>query len=242
MDASKLQIILVKLEGLLENAPNPVTALTVFGVSPLSRWLASVAAVLKVYDSIQLGAAMSAATEIYGNEPLELYRSAETYILRAIEEIKIELELEGRSEFGNAYGPGEVYRYFADLKQIVGAATKELLIVDPYFNGEAFDSYLAGISNKVLVRLFFEHNSMEVSTFAGKHCEQYGSQIEVRSSKRLHDRVVFVDRDSCWISGGSIKDGGRKPTYLIPLSPGVAEKKQQIYEELWNRSKPIDFP
>ena len=160
----------------------------------------------------------------------------------AIERIRLDLELEGRNEIGTAYGPNEVYRYFADLKQIVGGATKDLLIVDPYFNGEAFDNYLAGISNKVTIRLFLEHNRKEVSTYAGKHHEQYGTQFELRSSKSLHDRVVFVDHDACWISGGSIKDGGKKPTYLIPLAPSIAEKKQRIYEELWSRSKPIDLP
>ena len=242
LDATKKHIILRRLEDLRENAPNPLFDVSILGYSPLRQWLARVGAVIKVYDPIRLSTAFDTAISFQSKDSQELHQVALGYLLRAIEEIKTELELEGRSEVGNAYGPGEVYRYFADLKRIVGGATKELLIVDPYFNGEAFDSYLAEVSNKVSIRLFLEHKIKELSNWAGKHCKQFGTQIELRSSKQLHDRVLFVDCDDCWISGGSIKDGGKKPTYLIPLAPRVAEKKLRIYEELWSSSKVIDLP
>ena len=235
LDATKKHIVLLKLVHLHENFP----ALVEKGERQL---IASASALLKLYDRNDLGVAYDKSMRRFRHSPMLMINAVRGHIVDAIERIRLELELEGRSEIGTAYGPGEVYRYFADLKQIVGGATKELLIVDPYFNGEAFDNYLAGISNKVTIRLFLEHNRKEVSTCAGKHHEQYGTEFELRSSKRLHDRVIFVDRDACWISGGSVKDGGQKPTYLIPLAPSVAEKKLRIYEELWTSSKPIDLP
>jgi len=54
-------------------------------------------------------------------------------VLDAIEELKLELELDGRSEIGNAYEPGDVYKFFADLKSIISDAENDLLIVDPFF-------------------------------------------------------------------------------------------------------------
>ena len=61
----------------------------------------------------------------------------------AIEELKLDLELDGRSEIGSAYEPGDVYRFYADLKAIISSVQSEIVVVDPYFNGEAFDAYLS---------------------------------------------------------------------------------------------------
>ena len=36
--------------------------------------------------------------------------------------------------------------------------------------------------------------------------------------------------------GGSIKDAGKKATYLIPLATPLAETKKAIYTEIWGRA------
>jgi hypothetical protein len=56
--------------------------------------------------------------------------------------------------------------------------------------------------------------------------------FELRSSKDVHDRVVFAD-DRCWVIGQSIKDAARKkPTYIVEHS-GVAAMKG-IYDQIWS--------
>jgi hypothetical protein len=57
---------------------------------------------------------------------------------------------------------------------------------------------------------------------------------EVRHSKEIHDRIIVVDGEDCWLIGASIKDGGKKPTYLIPLSTIVAPRKLEIYGDMWD--------
>jgi len=39
--------------------------------------------------------------------------------------------------------------------------------------------------------------------------------------------------------GGSVKDAGNKPTYLIPVGTEIANDKLNIYEEIWNDSESI---
>ena len=141
-----------------------------------------------------------------------------------------------------AYAPGEAYRYFSDLRKIVGGATREVFVVDPYFNGEAFDNYLAEMPGNVSIRLLVERYVKDVTRYAAKHAKQFGTQIATRYSKDTHDRLIVVDSDACWISGGSLKDAGKKPTFLIPLAPSIAKKKRAIYEEIWSRSELIDLP
>lgn len=64
-----------------------------------------------------------------------------------------------------------------------------------------------------------------------KHKAQFQTNIELRRSKELHDRLIFVDQDVAWIMGGSIKDAGKKATYLIPVATPIAVVKREIYAD-----------
>lgn len=155
----------------------------------------------------------------------------------AIEKLKLDLELEGRSEIGSAYGPGEVYRFFTDLKAIIGSVHTEIVLVDPYFNGDAFDAYLSSIPNNKSIKILADRYTDDIGRYVAKHIEQFKSKIEVRQTKELHDRLLIIDSKDCWIVGQSIKDAAKKATYLIPLSPNIAESKIKIYSEIWQRAK-----
>ena len=63
---------------------------------------------------------------------------------------------------------------------------------------------------------------------------QFSVNIELRKSTAIHDRVIFVDDDQCWVLGMSIKDAAsKKPTYLAPLAADVIADKRKHYEEIW---------
>ena len=54
--------------------------------------------------------------------------------------------------------------------------------------------------------------------------QQSGLPIEVRSSKHLHVRFVFVDGQRGYLSGASFKDGGTKATIfseIVDVLPSV---------------------
>ena len=77
-----------------------------------------------------------------------------------------------------------------------------------------------------------------MQTYAEKHFQQYGTNIEIRKSKELHDTLVIVDNSDYWVVGGSIKDAAAKsPTYLLPLQPQLAQAKRDIYSGVWDRAK-----
>ena len=242
LDAAKKHIILLKLKELYDKpvTPQEMVGVSAFGVPPARQWLGSAGALLKRYDSIHLGTRFDTYLRTYRPNAPGLFQAVLNLMFDAMESIRLDLELDGRNEMGTAYGPGERYQYFSDLKKIIGGATEEVFVVDPYFNGEAFDNYLGEVSGNVAIRLLAERYAKEITKYAAKHTEEFGTGIALRKSNELHDRLVIVDRADCWISGGSIKDGGKKPTYLIPFAPGLAEKKLNIYEEIWTRSKPID--
>ena len=155
-------------------------------------------------------------------------------LLEAIDEIKLELELDGRDQIGQVYDAGKEYDFFVDLKGILSGASDEIFIVDAYMDGAAFDAYVGGVSSVRSVRVLCNNYANDVATYAKKYAAQTGATVEIRKTRDIHDRVIFLDRSDCWIVGASIKDAGKKPTYLIPLTPQFSPQKLAIYEGIWS--------
>ena len=230
-------IILLKLTDLLENPPTfagPIVA-----PSPQRTWISAVGALLKRLDRIK-GLQFDRNINTLRQYQELAIRLIMEQMVDAIEELKLELELDGRGEIGSAYAPGDYYRYFADLKEIISGAQSEIFVVDPYFNGDAFNAYFSDLQADIALQLLGQRYLNSVMPYADNHAKQYGSRIEVRKSKELHDRLIIIDQTDCWITGGSIKQAGDKAGYLIPLAPGIAEAKRDIYSEIWERAAKID--
>jgi hypothetical protein len=60
---------------------------------------------------------------------------------------------------------------------------------------------------------------------------------EVRESVDVHDRGIFIDDAQGWVMGQSIKDAGKKPTYLIKLLE--PKRLESIYQKIWNSASKI---
>src|SRR5690606_28198088 len=108
-------------------------------------------------------------------------------------------------------------RHWRSETQLTGAHSMDLQFLMQYADLEALRR-----------RLGMKYTS-DVATYAQKHTQQFGTMIEVRKSKELHDRLIVVDDSDCWVTGGSVKQAGEKATYLLPLPPGVAEATRSIY-------------
>lgn len=231
-------ILLLKLKEALENAPQ-FGDKPIFEVSaPQRQWLADVGALLSRFGfEKQFRFRVSYGTLAQYWKPA--LNQIMGQVLDAIEELKLELELDGRSEFGSAYAPGEIYRFFADLKSIINTAKKQVMVVDPYFDGTTFDDYLSSAPSTISICILTNRYASDVAGYVRKHRVQYKSTIELRSSKEIHDRLVLVDRDSAWAMGGSIKDAGKKAAFLIPFAPQIAKLKFDLYVDIWNRATQI---
>nr|BAF45166.1 hypothetical protein [uncultured bacterium] len=231
-------IILLKLSELMGNAPDLSTK-PIAGTSPQRQWIAEVGALINKVSASKKISFESSKSMLgqYWNYAIEQIQGL---ALDAIEELKLELELSGRSDVGSAYAPGEIYKFFTDLKSIVNGAQSEIFLIDPYFAGEAFNNYLADVGSNIKVRIFANKHSQEVKIYIEKHQAQYNSNIDIKKSKRLHDRLIIIDRTDCWITGGSVNHADDKsPAYLIPVGTEIAKDKLDIYDEIWDTSQEI---
>ncbi|MES9897647.1 MAG: hypothetical protein ABW148_01330 [Sedimenticola sp.] len=229
-------IILLKFSELMDNAPD-FSAKYNAGASPQRQWIAEVGALIgKVSAEKKIKVDMAKMIfDMGGDHTIEQIQG---FALDIIEDLKLELELSGRADVGSAYAPGDRYRFFVDLKSIVDGAQSEIFLIDPYFGGEEFNNYLADVGSDIKVRIFANKNAQEIKAYIEKHQAQYNSNMEVKKNKRLHDRLIIVDRKDCWITGGSINHAGtKKPTYLIPVSTEIVKAKLEIYEKIWDVSQ-----
>lgn len=232
-------ILLLKLTEALENAPDFGDKPVMDAASTQRQWLSKVGALLSrlsIDRKVQFKSSFTTLVQYWKPAIVQI----QGQVLDAIEEIKLELELEDRSDIGSAYAPGDVYRFFADLKEVINSAESEVMIVDAYFNGEAFNAYLASANTELNIQILADRYSKDINNYIQKHASQFQTQIELRRSKELHDRIIFIDQDVAWIMGGSIKDAGKKATYLIPLQTPIVLAKKKIYQEIWGNSKEVE--
>ncbi len=238
-DPVEKHILLLKLSSALKDAPQFRDTPQQDPATPERQWLARVGALLGrlgIKQQVEFQTVMNLVF-MYSHWQSSI-QEIKGQVLDAIEVLRLELELDGRSEIGSAYSAGEVYKFFTDLKKIIAGAKTEVFIVDPYFNGDAFDAYLSTTPMGLSVRILADRFANDVGTYVKKHSEQYHSSIETRKSKSIHDRVVFIDETDCWIMGGSIKDAASKPTYLIPLASPIDQDKLAIYNDMWTNATP----
>jgi len=231
-------IILLKLSELMGDAPDFFTKPNA-GTSPQRQWIAEVGALITRVSS-EKKYNFNTAKSMLGLDWNYAIEKIQGFALDVIEELKLELELSGRADVGSAYAPGEVYKFFTDLKTIVSGAQSEIFLIDPYFDGEAFNNYLADVGRDINVRIFANKHAQEVKIYIEKHQAQYNSNIEIKQNSKLHDRLIIIDRTDCWITGGSVNHAGNKsPAYLIPVCTEISKDKLEIYEDIWDASQEI---
>ena len=151
-----------------------------------------------------------------------------------IETLKLQLPEE---EIQGVYNPGDEYDFYRDLSSLVEAVTNGILIVDAYLAEDVFNLYVSKVPDSATVRILSEKIDPNVEVVAGKYAKS--RQLKLRSSDRIHDRMVFLDQRG-WVIGQSIKDAAKtKPTYLIELNEPSLTASRDAYEKIWNEAKVI---
>lgn len=206
-------VLLTELRALADDVPN------FDAYSPASRphleWLGKSHALISRWDRVA-AADFQGATDFLAFDLIRATNVAK--IMSILHRAIADLELQVPRLPNQTFGPGAIYDFLKALRDLIASATKSLLVVDPYLDEQIFDAYLSSVSSQVVVRLLAREFAVALKPSVEKFIAQNKTLVEVRTSKALHDRVVFIDDRSCWVLGQSIKDAARtKPTYLAPL-------------------------
>lgn len=229
------EVLLAQLRALFERAPD-------FELySPTSKdhmiWLGQAHALISRWDRLEASSFQTASDFL----SMDLVRANNVAkIFGIIQRAIADLELQVPDNTSTVFGAGEVYDIFRALNEVISSAEKSIFIVDPYLDGSVFNHYLTSRRAEVKARLLLSKNADQLKPASEKYNQQHGNVVEIRKSKAVHDRVIFVDDYVCWVLGQSLKDAAKaKPTYLAPLAPDVVQAKLEDYNEIWDGANEI---
>ena len=160
--------------------------------------------------------------------------SAVSGLTTMLHQARHELRLKTVGPLSVVADQGFVFDYFDELRKAIEVATSDILFVDPYIDAEFASRYLPHIAAGVSIRLLGKERLSTLLPSVSLFRQQSGQVIEVRSSLALHDRFVFIDKNFCYQSGASFKDGAKKsPTTLTQITDAFPAI-QSTYESLWS--------
>jgi hypothetical protein len=114
-----------------------------------------------------------------------------------------------------------------------------VFFVDQYLDAEFVSRYLPHVADGVAIRLL--GGSKRIATLlpaVDMFAQQFKRTPQVRSSNGLHDRYLFVDRSTCYLSGASFKDGAKNAPAVLTQVTDAFQAMWETYERLWNSARP----
>lgn len=170
-------------------------------------------------------------TEVLRNSIMKKVLEAKDYLFLSDEGLT-EIRLE------KAYEAGDPFAFIGDILSLIKKANQEILMIDPYMDDETFSFFLSNLkSESVNVKLLIKPKKNKISkkVLDSFRKSNPGINLEIRNSKEIHDRVLFID-DRCWVIGQSIKDAAtQKPTYMVEVEQ--QKKLRKIYDDIWQKSE-----
>lgn len=109
---------------------------------------------------------------------------------------------------------GCIYDSYSLLLDILNEAHEEIIIVDNYANKELFD-ILKNINKKIYV---ISKNLDNI--LMNKYSKQY-SNVTFINNDLFHDRYIILDRKAVYVSGMSLKDLGKKYSYMYKMNERI---------------------
>lgn len=109
---------------------------------------------------------------------------------------------------------GCIYDSYSLLLDILNEVYEEIIIVDNYANKELFD-ILKNINKKIYV---ISKNLDNI--LINKYSKQY-SNVTFINNDLFHDRYIILDRKTVYVSGMSLKDLGKKYSYMYKMNEKI---------------------
>lgn len=231
----KPEVLLAHLRALIERAPDFEK------YAPTSNdhmiWLGQAYALISRWNRIEASSFQHSSDFL----PTKLTREGHVAIIFGIIHRAIaDLEIQVPGKITGAFSAGDVYNFFRALNDVIASAQKSVFVIDPYLDDTVFNYYLNSRGASVSVRLLLTKRAEQLKPAAEKYVTQFGKVLEMRKTRAIHDRVIFIDGEVCWVLGQSLAHAAQsKPTYLLALSPDVISVKRDAYEEIWANSSEI---
>jgi hypothetical protein len=147
---------------------------------------------------------------------------------------------------GAVIAVGDTLDAYKAVRKVLGTASTDVLLVDPYADAKILADYAVLASDKVAIRLLADQADYKKSliTAAQRWAQQLGNhrilRVRLAAPKTLHDRLIVVDGVTVWMLGQSFNNlAKRAHTSLVRMRPEAAARKIVVYAEIWKEAKPL---
>lgn len=142
---------------------------------------------------------------------------------------------------------GATFDVFQSVGRLFGAATRSLLIVDPYMNPVVLTDFAPSAAEGVVIQLLSDSASTKPELLrpaVERWTQQFGATrpVEARqtAARALHDRYIFVDDKQVWSLTQSLKDFARRsPGALNQIQDDTAALKLDAFRQFWASATPL---
>lgn len=139
---------------------------------------------------------------------------------------------------------GTPHDAYVEIRNIIGATTKSITIVDPYLDSMIFQLLKTlPMDAKMNLRFLTSKLPPDFGLEAKKFAAQFPAFfLEIRTTKEFHDRFIIVDDTRCYHIGASLKDAGDK-AFMISRIEDPNNLKSLIKQQQgsWSVAKPFDY-
>ncbi len=125
-------------------------------------------------------------------------------------EIKEKMFLEPVKE--RLFFEGQFYDAYEFISSLIDGAKKNIVIIDPYFDREAF-KFLKGAGAGTRIDIFCSNKTKLSKDDIAEFEKQY-HKLNVIKNDSVHDRFIFIDGQKAYSVGSSLNHLGRK-TFLV---------------------------
>lgn len=109
---------------------------------------------------------------------------------------------------------GKIYDAYSIMLDIFNEAKEEIIVVDNYVNKELLD-VLRNINKNIIILSKNIGNELKM-----KYERQYTNSVFIENNP-FHDRYIILDRKEVYVSGMSLKDLGKKYTYINKVNEEI---------------------
>lgn len=227
--------LLLELQDVIRSMPGPRD----FAANPdkCIPWLGRASAAVSKWDGLRSVAHFEPEVQRYANLQANADRVNFTpfrqRLLVLLHQAENDLRLQTTGPLSVGIPAGRVFEYFDELRKLIETARSDLFLVDPYLDAEFVGRYMPFVPTGTQVRMLARACISTLKPAVASFVAQSGLAIEVRTIGGFHDRYLLVDKQACYQSGASFKDGAKKtPTVVVQITDAFSNV-QATYEQLW---------
>jgi hypothetical protein len=133
------------------------------------------------------------------------------------------------------------FDYFESLRGIIESARTEVFFVDPYLDAEFVGRYLPLVVKGTTILLLVGEKQIKSTLVPAVEAfvQQEGATVKIRAANDIHERYLFVDRATCYLSGASFKDGPKNAPVTLTQIIAPFAPMYQTYEATWNAARVV---